>query len=81
MRLNLPFGAVDQIEGIRSEIGKRAEEIQCDSNLDETAKNNQLSVLAAEATSRLTSVLGSDGVAAYQQSGGFWLQSLRAAQK
>jgi hypothetical protein len=80
-RLNLPSGAVDQIEGIRSEIGKRAEEIQCDSNLDETAKNKQLSVLAAEATSRLTSVLGSDGVAAYQQSGGFWLQSLRAAQK
>ena len=80
-RLNLPSGAVDQIEGIRSEIGKRAEEIQCDSNLDETAKNKQLSVLAAEATSRLTSVLGSDGVAAYQQSGGFWLQSLRASQK
>jgi hypothetical protein len=80
-RLNLPSEAVDQVEGIRSEIGLRAEEIQRDPNLNEITKNNQLTELADEATSKLTSILGNDGMAAYQQSGGFWLQGLRAPQK
>jgi hypothetical protein len=76
-RLALPPTTTNQVWDIQQDIQKRAASI--DRNLTPEARGQQLAALAGEAQSRVTSLLGEAGFAAYQEHGGQWLRPLQMA--
>lgn len=75
-RLELPAEATRQVVDVQGDITKRADAVRKDPGLSAADKKSQLAALADEATTKLGSVLGDRGLAAYRQSGGWWIQSL-----
>jgi len=75
-RLELPASAATQVVTVQQEITKRASTVRSDKTLSTEVRNMQLNALAQEATSRLTTTLGTRGLEAYKQYGGQWVQSL-----
>lgn len=76
-RLDLPASATADIVAVQKDIAKRAEALRADKTLTPDQRNLQLSTLGGEAVARLTPTLGVDGLAAYKQGGGGWINSLQ----
>lgn len=77
-QLSIPATAVADIVAVQKDITKRAAEVRADRTLSPDLRTQQLSNLAAEATLRLTPLLGEAGYNAYTQGGrtGYWLTAL-----
>jgi hypothetical protein len=75
-RLALPPSAATQVWTVQKEIQQRAEPIRADTQLTPDQRTAQLAALAAEATTRVTTVLGPRGFSEYQNNGGNWLSRL-----
>ncbi|HXQ82029.1 MAG TPA: hypothetical protein VN775_11990 [Opitutaceae bacterium] len=69
-RLDLPPAAAQQVVALQDDISKRADAIRKDQSLAAADRSSQLAALADEATSKVASVLGDRGLAAYKQTGG-----------
>jgi len=76
-RLDLPPTAAQQVVALQDDINKRADAIRKDQSLAAADRSSQLAALADEATSKVAAVLGDRGLAAYKQSGGWWIQNLK----
>jgi hypothetical protein len=76
-RLELPATATTDIVTIQKDIMKRADSIRTDRSLSADERTSQLTALGSEAVVRLTPVLGDAGLAAYKQSGGYWINMLQ----
>ena len=76
-RLGLPPATTQQVSSIRTDIRGRAAVIEQDDTLSAADKTTQLAGLYDEATLRITAILGEKGLAAYQTSGGWWIQGLK----
>jgi hypothetical protein len=75
-RLGLPSTATQQVTSVQADITKRADAIQKDSSLSADEKTSQLAALSDEANTKITAVLGDNGMTAYRQSNGWWMQRL-----
>lgn len=75
-RLDLPASTAPQVVAVQQDINQRAGLLRSDKSLSPDVKNAQLGALAQEATTRLTTVLGTRGLDAYKQYGGQWIQNL-----
>jgi hypothetical protein len=75
-RLELPPETANQVYVVQQDFQQRLATLQSDRTLAPEDRNAQLAVLAAEAQSKVTSVLGPRGFEAYKQYGGSWLQQL-----
>lgn len=78
-RLNLPATATSDIVAVQKDITKRASAIRQDNTLSPPDRAVQLKALGDEAVLRLTPTLGDAGIAAYRQSGGYWINTLQRA--
>jgi hypothetical protein len=76
-RLNLPATATAEIVAVQKDIMKRADTIRSDRALTPDERTSQLTALSAEAVTRLSPTLGETGIAAYKQSGGYWINMLQ----
>ena len=76
-RLDLPPGTTAQVFSMQSGYMQQATDIRQDSSLSPADKASKLAALADEATDQLTTALGPNGLAAYKQNGGWWLQALK----
>jgi hypothetical protein len=74
-RLALPPATTNQVWDVQQDIQKRAASL--DRALSPEVRTQQLAALAGEAQSRVTSLLGEAGFAAYQDHGGQWLRFLQ----
>jgi hypothetical protein len=75
-RLDLPPEAATQVYAVQQDIQKRAGTLRSDRSLSPDDRTAQLSALAAEAQTRVTAALGTQGFEAYKQYGGQWVQNL-----
>lgn len=75
-RLDLPPATTDQVYEVQKEIREKMNTVMRSGPAPEE-REPQLAQLAAEAESRVTSILGARGFEAYKQHGGSWMQSLR----
>ncbi len=75
-RLELPASAATSVVEVQQDINKRANLVRSDRSLTPDLKNAQLDLLSQEATTKLTTVLGTRGLDAYKQYGGGWVQNL-----
>jgi len=80
-RLELPSTAGQEVQTVQGDISKRADSIKKDSSLSPSDKSAVLAALADEASSKLTAVLGERGLAAYKQTGGWWIQNINPPSK
>jgi hypothetical protein len=62
---------------VQKDIMKRADTIRSDRALTPDERTSQLTALSAEAVTRLSPTLGETGIAAYKQSGGYWINMLQ----
>jgi hypothetical protein len=76
-RLELPATATTDIVTIQKDILKRADTVRTDRSLSADERTSQLTALGSEAIVRLTPVLGDTGLAAYKQTGGYWINMLQ----
>jgi len=76
-RLGLPATATQDITSVQNDITKRADAIQSNTSLSEDDRLAQLAALGDEANTKLTAVLGDNGMAAYRQGPGWWLFRLK----
>ncbi len=74
--LQLPSTATAQIVTVQKDSTARMQSIVADKSLTADQRSAQLTTLAQQATSTLTTTLGETGLAAYKQSGGNWLTNL-----
>ena len=77
-RLELPPDTADHVYAVQKEIQQRATTLEINRALTPSERNAQLSALAAEAQTKVISVLGPRGFEAYKQYGGSWLTSLQS---
>lgn len=76
-RLELPPDTTVKVWNVRKELVDRATALRSDQSLGAEQRMQQLAALAAQATERLTPLLGgARGMEAYKQYGGNWLSSL-----
>ncbi len=76
-RLELPPETANQVYATQQDLQQRARTVQMDRTLAPADRAAQLSSLATEAQTRLTTSLGPQGYDAYRQNGmGSWLQML-----
>jgi hypothetical protein len=76
-RLELPLSAATAVVAVQKEVTQRADAVKSDRSLTPAQRQEQLSALAEEATTRITGTLGERGFGAYQQYSGKWLQALQ----
>ncbi len=76
-RLDLPPETTGQIWNVQKEFEQRRNDLYRRSAPGDAAeRNRQLAALQQEAVARLTPLLGTVGVEAYRQYGGYWLRSI-----
>lgn len=75
-RLNLPATATGEVYAVQKEIQQRATLLRSNPTLTPEDRTAQLAALAGEASAKISVVLGADGLEAYRQHGGQWLQQL-----
>jgi hypothetical protein len=75
-RLNLPATATGEVYAVQKEIQQRALQFRGNRTLSAEDRTAQLAALASEASAKISTVLGPDGLEAYKQYGGQWLQQL-----
>lgn len=76
-QFNLPPATTGEVIGIQRDISRRAIGVRNDTSLTSEQRDAQLSVLAREATTRLTTSLGGGGFSQYQRTlASGWLQKL-----
>lgn len=75
-RMELPATAATQVVTAQQDIMKRATTIRMDQTLTPEQRTTQLSALSQEATTRVTTALGTRGYEAYKQYGGGWMQNI-----
>lgn len=76
-RLDLPKDNATQLWSLQKDTQQRMTALRTDRNLSVEARNQTLSVLQQEVTSRATAVLGGvRGYDAYRQNGGQWIQNI-----
>lgn len=75
-RLNLPPTATAAVLSVQEDIQQRATAVRADRALTADQRTAQLAALATEASTKLTGTLGANGLEAYKQYGGQWLQGL-----
>jgi hypothetical protein len=75
-RLELPPATTTQIHEVQKEIREKMNAVMR-SNPAPAERAEKFAQLAAEAETRVTSILGSRGFEAYKQYGGTWMQSMR----
>ncbi|MFT3780575.1 MAG: hypothetical protein QM790_01080 [Nibricoccus sp.] len=79
-RLNLPLSTAGKVTAIRQEITERAKAVRGDQSLEPAARAAQLSTLAEEAKTKLSSTLGgARGYEAYEDVKGDWIRALKSA--
>jgi len=74
--LDLPATATAQVVAVQKDMTGRMQAIIADRSLTAGQRTAQLGSLAQEATTTLTATLGENGLAAYKQSVGNWLNNL-----
>jgi len=74
--LDLPATATAQVVAVQKDMTGRMQAIIADRSLTADQRIAQLGSLAQEATTTLTATLGENGLAAYKQSVGNWLNNL-----
>ena len=75
-RLELPPETSGQVYAVQKDIRQRLSGLDDDQSLSPDQRTQQLATLRQEAEARLTSLLGAQGLEAYRQYGGIWMQSL-----
>jgi hypothetical protein len=75
-RLELPPETSGQVYAVQKDIRQRLSGLYDDQSLSPDQRTQQLAPLRQEAEARLTSLLGAQGLEAYRQYGGIWMQSL-----
>jgi hypothetical protein len=75
-RLNLPPAATASVLAVQTDIQERVAALRTNRTLPPDQRTAQLNALATEATTKLTDTLGANGLEAYKQYGGQWLQQL-----
>ncbi|ATC63350.1 hypothetical protein CMV30_04940 [Nibricoccus aquaticus] len=82
VRLDLPLSTIGKINTVRDDINQRAKKIRSDQQLSTAQRDAQLSSLAQEAQTKLTTTLGgARGYEAYTDLKGDWLRALNPAPK
>lgn len=76
-RLGLPPETTNQVYAVQQDLQQRANTVQSNRALPLDDRNAQLAVIATEAQSRVTALLGPNGYDAYSLNGGFWLRQLQ----
>jgi hypothetical protein len=76
-RLALPETTAADVVAVQKDVMKRAEAIRSDKGLSSDQRAMQLNALGGEAVARLTPTLGAEGVTAYKQTGGNWINNLQ----
>ena len=74
--LDLPATATAQVVAVQRDMTGRMQAIVADRSLTADQRTAQLGSLVQEATATLTATLGENGLAAYKQSVGNWLNNL-----
>src|SRR5258708_2753398 len=75
-RLDLPLSAASQVTSVQQDITQRATAIRNDTTLSTSDRTQQLTALSQEASTKISTVLGTRGLDAYKQYGGNWMQNL-----
>jgi len=75
-RLELPPETSDRVYAVQKDIRQRLSGLYDDQSLSPDQRTQQLATLRQEAEARLTPLLGAQGLEAYRQYGGIWMQSL-----
>jgi hypothetical protein len=75
-RLELPAEAVGQVWSVQKDAQEQAKKIREDRALSEQQRSAQLATLAAESTTKITTVIGARGFEAYKDNIGAWLVDL-----
>jgi len=75
-RLELPPETSGQVYAVQKDIRQRLSGLDDDQSLSPDQQTQQLATLRQEAEARLTPLLGAQGLEAYRQYGGIWMQSL-----
>jgi hypothetical protein len=75
-RLELPASAATQVVAVQRDVQGRAAAIRGNRDMPAEQKAEQLAALSQEATTKLTATLGANGLEAYKQYGGGWIQGL-----
>ena len=76
-RLQLPATATAEIVAVQKDIMKRAEAVRTNAALPPPQRAAELAALGSEANLRLAPTLGEQGLAAYKQGAGGWINSLQ----
>jgi hypothetical protein len=76
-RLELPPETATQVYTVQQDLQQRAQAIQTNRTLSPEDRNAQLSALASEAQTKVTTALGAPGYEAYKQYGGGWMGILQ----
>jgi len=80
-QLELPSATTMELIRFQQATNSQAESLRTDSTLTNEQRASALAALSREATTKLTTTLGEDGLRAYQQRGGQWLKKLQATSK
>lgn len=80
-RLGLPLSAAAQLCSLKSDLTARAEHVRKTNALSPEQQASQLADLKTEAQNRIIATIGEQGLNAYQQHGGNWLQSISPSPK
>jgi len=75
-RLELPKGSADRVFTLHEESEKTARKIRSDKSLSDADRKESLKVLAEQVQSELTGVLGQEGLKAYRNQHGHWIDNL-----
>jgi len=73
-RLGLPLDAAREVAAVQRDTQRKLAEVRANRDLPPAERNQRLSALNAEATAKVTAVLGPRGLEAYREFGGSWLQ-------
>src|SRR5262249_17376310 len=76
-RLDLPLSAATEVNAVRDDVQKRAEAIRSNDSLSSDERNSQLAALSNEASGKISKTLGANGLEAYRQYGGSWLNNIK----
>jgi hypothetical protein len=76
-RLELPPSAAADVVTVQQDIQQRATAVRQDRTLAPADRTAALAALAAEASTKITTTLGTSGFEAYKSYGGTWLQNLQ----
>jgi hypothetical protein len=76
-RFDFPRAATQRMVDVQNDISKRADAIRQDKSLTNADRSAQLAALGEEATTKASSIIGDEGLAAYKQGVGAWIDALK----